>query len=215
MRDLENQRFGLLVAKKYLPGGKWLCDCDCGKQKIVLTQHLIQKHTKSCGCLLKKNGHRVDITDQRFGMLVAKEPTNLIKNHSVVWRFKCDCDKECYATLHQVRWMGKQSCGCLSYDYYVEKAMYARSKCGGIDGSNVIKISSNKLNTNNTSGYKGVCWDKKYKKWTASLRFKYKKYYLGIYDKLEDAIKARAEGEKHIYGPFLEWYEEFKRQNIK
>src|SRR5271155_5701967 len=30
---------------------RWLCACVCGNETIVLGYHLIQNHTKSCGCL--------------------------------------------------------------------------------------------------------------------------------------------------------------------
>lgn len=29
----------------------WLCKCDCGNEKIVSSNDLIQKETRSCGCL--------------------------------------------------------------------------------------------------------------------------------------------------------------------
>lgn len=33
---------------------KWLCVCDCGKEKIVYSIHLRSGKTKSCGCLQKE-----------------------------------------------------------------------------------------------------------------------------------------------------------------
>ena len=38
--------------------------------------------------------------------------------------------------------------------------------------------------------------------------FKKKCYYLGGYDRLEDAAKVRAEAEEKIFGNFLKWYQE-------
>lgn len=57
--DITGQRFGRLVAlrlhaqSKYygLRNRKWLCQCICGKQAIVVQQCLTSSHTKSCGCL--------------------------------------------------------------------------------------------------------------------------------------------------------------------
>jgi len=40
---------------------------------------------------------------------------------------------------------------------------------------------------NNTSGIKGVTWDKKLKKWKAQCKKNGKYYYLGLYDKIQDA----------------------------
>ena len=38
--------------------------------------------------------------------------------------------------------------------------------------------------------------------------FKQKCYYLGGYDKIEDAARVRAEAEDKLFGDFLKWYEE-------
>lgn len=54
-KDLTGQRFNRLVAiERY--GTKcgltaWLCQCDCGKQTVVIGSDLMKNHTKSCGCL--------------------------------------------------------------------------------------------------------------------------------------------------------------------
>ena len=31
-------------------GSRWLCRCDCGTERTVLTYNLSQEKTKSCGC---------------------------------------------------------------------------------------------------------------------------------------------------------------------
>ena len=52
--DLTGQRFGSLVALEKAPSQNhhtyWLCQCDCGNQKIIQTSHLTSGVTKSCGC---------------------------------------------------------------------------------------------------------------------------------------------------------------------
>lgn len=56
MDDLTGQRFGRLTVvrpDKYSPkshGTRWLCKCDCGKQKTVLASCLKRGLTISCGC---------------------------------------------------------------------------------------------------------------------------------------------------------------------
>ena len=54
--DLTGQKFGRLtvisrVSSNQTGHSRWLCQCDCGNKKIVLAQCLVQKCTKSCGCL--------------------------------------------------------------------------------------------------------------------------------------------------------------------
>ena len=49
--DVSGQRFGRLVAKKYLGYGSWLCQCDCGNEATVNGTKLRIGNTSSCGCL--------------------------------------------------------------------------------------------------------------------------------------------------------------------
>lgn len=50
MHNLTNQPFGKLVARRYVTGGKWLCECACGRTKEIATKNLIRHRSKSCGC---------------------------------------------------------------------------------------------------------------------------------------------------------------------
>jgi len=47
----------------------------------------------------------------------------------------------------------------------------------------------------NTSGIKGVAWDKSRNKWMASIRRNYKHIFLGRFEDIKNAIKARKLGE--------------------
>lgn len=54
--DLTGQKFGRLTVigrVKNSKGGtaRWLCKCGCGNEKIVRSDSLKNKHTRSCGCL--------------------------------------------------------------------------------------------------------------------------------------------------------------------
>lgn len=67
MTDLTGKKFGRLVVIKQANRDKWghllwLCKCNCGKEKIIQSSHLITGHTKSCECIKKetknlKHGH--------------------------------------------------------------------------------------------------------------------------------------------------------------
>lgn len=50
-----------------------------------------------------------------------------------------------------------------------------------------------------TSGVSGVCWDKRRKKWYATITYCQKEHFLGYFENKEDAIKARVEGEKKYF----------------
>ena len=54
-KTMEGHRFGHLIAKSISGKGKdnstlWLCECDCGVQKIVRTSSLRSGNVTSCGC---------------------------------------------------------------------------------------------------------------------------------------------------------------------
>lgn len=48
--DLTGRKFGRLRAKEYVSNYKYLCICECGKEKIIRSCHLKNGHTTSCGC---------------------------------------------------------------------------------------------------------------------------------------------------------------------
>lgn len=53
--DVTGKVFGRLTAVKFIPDdsdyAKWLFRCECGKEKIIMHQHVISGGTSSCGCL--------------------------------------------------------------------------------------------------------------------------------------------------------------------
>ena len=53
-----------------------------------------------------------DISNQRFGLLIAIKPTDQRKNGSVVWECRCDCGNIHYATAAKLLSTTK-SCGCV------------------------------------------------------------------------------------------------------
>jgi len=61
VNDLTGQRFGrLFVVSRAQNNSRgracWVCRCDCGNTKIVVGSNLLQGHTNSCGCILRKHG---------------------------------------------------------------------------------------------------------------------------------------------------------------
>ena len=52
-----------------------------------------------------------------------------------------------------------------------------------------------KLQKNNTSGFQGVCWNIKSKRWRSSITVKGRLIHLGTFDSTEEAAAARAEAE--------------------
>lgn len=136
------------------------------------------------------------------------------------WLCRCDCGNEVLTPLTQLTQGFKKSCGCLSHPplkeligkrfgqlTVIEYAGMYKENLKLVDGTSVaiLEANKNRLIASNTSGYTGVYQNKKNGKWMAQITFKKKTYYLGSYDKIEDAIKARQRGEE-MHDDFLEWY---------
>ena len=64
-------------------------------------------------------------------------------------------------------------------------------------------LQNQAVRTDNTSGVKGVSWDKKRKKWFAKITHKYKQIALGCYESIEDAAAAyaTAKAKFHTFNP--------------
>ena len=58
----------------------------------------------------------------------------------------------------------------------------------------------------NTSGVRGVYYDKKSNKWRARLKFKGKNMNFGSYEKFEDAVAARKKAEEEYFQTALDTY---------
>lgn len=105
-----------------------------------------------------------------------------------------------------------KSCGC-------ERIRIAKEERYRIQSSNLVEntsialISRSEPYENNSSGVKGVSWDKLKGKWKAFITFQRKRYSLGNYTSLEAAAQARRVAEEKLFGEFLDWYNnEFKKQ---
>ncbi len=72
-----------------------------------------------------------------------------------------------------------------------------------VDGTCVEMIRANTVRRNNTSGVPGVEWMAKKQRWRATICFKGKRRYLGSFENLEDAVKARKQAEGALFEPFL------------
>lgn len=116
MRDMTGVRNGRLVVVKFAGRHKkdgratWLCDCDCGQQKIVAQNNLSRSTgTKSCGCLRSEASKR---RRKRDGVW------NDSKSYSI------NGGKRCYKTRHA--W---SKAAIRHYGNKCEKCGWADARC--------------------------------------------------------------------------------------
>lgn len=71
---------------------------------------------------------------------------------------------------------------------------------------------NSKIPTNNTSGVKGVTWNKRTNKWRAYIKYHQEQINLGYYIDKENAIEAREKAELKYFGEFSPKYNELKEK---
>lgn len=202
-RDLRGQRFGRLLCLKPTRersssgGVVWRCQCDCGTECLAVSTQLLSGYKKSCGCL----GHPPlkSYTGSRFGQLTVIGYAGK-KNGMHRWQCRCDCGNETTVGQTLLQSGKTKSCGCLQAAIIADNLKL----CGGTSVT-ILQARKNKRMSTNTSGYTGVYQNKRTGKWIAQITFKRKTYYLGSYEKIEDAIKARRRGEE-MHDDFLNQY---------
>lgn len=195
-----------------------LCRCKCGEETTVDLYKLVSGITKSCGCLGAEVASRPrakDLTDRVFGRLTAKRRDgDKRRNGSAVWICECKCGKTIPVPARDLVDGNTRSCGCLlstfarSLKDYNEEHHY-------VDGA-FVPLLTQKVQDNNKTGHRGVSIRKGKNgdaRYVANITVKNKRHYLGIFDRLEDAVAARDAAEEKYYKPFLEGKENEQRRN--
>lgn len=209
--------------------GYWLCKCDCGNEVTIARNEIVTGKTKSCGCLCKENGEKsskrklIDLTGKRFNKLVVigldrkeeKVYSNGKKRMIYYWKCKCDCGQEVVISGKCLKAGRIKDCKDAKRNEiksYTKIGNEFKKKNILKEGTRLDNLSG-KISKANTSGVRGVSFKKDKNKYKATIGFKKDTYFLGYYDKLEDAKKARKNAEDKYYKPILEKYNYKNRKN--
>ena len=205
------QKFGILTVldEKYNKENKryyLLCKCECGNEKWIRKDSIKSGKQKSCGCLARgTNFKKINLVGKKFNRLTILKESGK-KGSNYTWLCKCDCGNEVVIPGNLLTTGRTKSCGCLAKETASKqsyKAMKVHQEKYIVENTNTAIISREIPMKHNTSGVTGVKWDKDKNKWLAEIEFKKKKYYLGRYEKKEDAIKARKDAEEKLHKEFL------------
>lgn len=163
----------------------------------------------------KAVGKKLDLTGQRFGRLVViRDSGERTNSKRIIWECKCDCGEISFVNLGALRSGNTKSCGCLRKEVN-SKMMKTKSfhveTIEAKKGKSLIEETSlghltQKMRSDNTSGHKGICWNKRNKKWQSQIKIKGKNINLGYFTDKQDAINARLEAEEKYFKPILEKY---------
>lgn len=191
---------------------RWLCKCNYGNEVIVGKNALVSGDTISCGCIKKINGY------EKF----LKENNNYdtsgeygIGYDSSGNKFYFDLDK--FNVIKDFYWFvnskgyvqnsnGKLLHNFLFPDYLIVDHINHKKFDNRSSNLRNVTGSQNMMNrskgTNNTSGYVGVVWHKKDHRWQAQIVVNQKNIYLGQYQDINDAIRARKKAEEKYFGEY-------------
>jgi hypothetical protein len=205
------------------------CICDCGNEIDVPGASLVTNNTKSCGCLhvesAKLMGERIrqrnkyDLsgscgigwtcnTNREF--YFDFEDYDIIKNYhwnektpegyivTTIWKN----NKPRQVFMHRLI-MQKHGYDISDNDIdHRSHKTYDNQKSNLRVCHHYQNIIATKTYSNNTSGRKGVYWDKEKNKWAVYITTNKKTKFIGRYENFEDAVKAREEAEQIYHREF-------------
>ena len=141
-------------------------------------------------------GKGKDISGMTFGYLTALSPTEKRDRKDIVWVCQCICGKTLELPATRLLRGNTKSCGCLQKEHLQRANKY-------IDQTSLRQsLEDRKESTRASSGYTGIV--AKRGKWQAAITYKGKRYALGTYSDINDAIKARARGKELVRADALE-----------
>lgn len=219
LQDLSGRRFGRLFVLNIVENivgekKKYVCKCDCGNEVVVSAYDLRDGKTKSCGCLRleRVKGQR---NPNEYEIIDGYAKVKLNNSDYMI------CDIEDWENLKRYSWSkgkggyavsGTQNGGSV---YFHKKVTNTTSEI--VDHINRNKLDNRKCNlriTNqrvngynaklsvrNTSGHKGINRSANGEKWIARIYVEGRNMYLGTYETIEEAIKARKKAEEKYYKP--------------
>lgn len=216
---------------------KWICQCDCGSPPISVTRsNLIQKHVRSCGCLNKEiarishkkyNNYELNFKDQYgiYGVGYCSNTGN-----------KFYFDMEDYDKIKHGHWIeiilsngyrslqswSPQSQSITRMHWVIVGKYYDHADRNPLNNRkyNLRKASftenaqNQSISVQNKSGFIGVYWLERLKKWIAYITVNKKRMHLGSFSDKEDAIKARLQAEAKYFKKFAPQRHLFKQYGI-
>lgn len=237
---VENSRWTVIEqAEDYItPSNKkheahWLCECSCEHhtRKIVKQSNLKNGDSLSCGCLNNENTKKMGCDNHKQNRIIECGDYCIGITYNTNMKFYFDTEdkdiiqKYCwgeYVTRDNYHYLAAK-------DPNTGKMIRMHYLFGFKNGDHIDRnplnnrknnlrhctVSQNCMNRNkridNTSGIIGVIWRKDVNKWQARINDNKRRISIGYFENKEDAIKARLQKEKELYGEFAPQINLFKQ----
>ena len=189
---------------------RWNCLCECGNETIAQGGGLKNGHTRSCGCLMKEIASDLCKSRKKAWQPVLCENYYKIPLNNGEYAL---VDIEDFDKIKEFTWYKANTGYAMSHIPNIDKGILLHrfimpiyDKCLRMDhismnkldnrkaNLRIVPFSVNVVNTNihvdNTSGYRGVCFDKGTNRWRTGIRRNGHKINIGRFDTPEAAAKV-------------------------
>ena len=208
---LSNNRY---ISPKGFSDLMWICECSCDAHTIREIRGSILRSggSKSCGCLFRNKydlsgEYGVGWTNNKEEFYFDLEDYDKIKDYT--WHkdkdgyivANCNVDgRNTTIKMHRlVVDVLDNNDVCVDHIRHIN---YDNRKSELRVVNNMQNSMNTKTSKNNTSGAKGVSWDKEKGKWEAYITVDGKRKHLGYFKEFEDAKKVRLKAEDEHFGEY-------------
>lgn len=182
----------------------WRCRCSCGKETVVQLGNLRSGHTKSCGkcnTIIAHDGFMECVVKNRRSFLFDEEDLPLVK--AGTWTVGRDGyvlgqDGDKRIRFHRMIMEVKD-------DEVIDHINGDPSDCRKENlriATQHQNSMNHSLNRNSTTGFKGVCLDKRYNKYMAHIHPDRKMIFLGYFDTPVEAALAYDKAASFYFGEY-------------
>lgn len=217
-RNLTDQRFGRLIAIKYVGlldnYRMWLCHCDCGVEKTVSAFHLTRGAVRSCGCSRQKRNIELNQQnlqhyyhyDQGTGILtrIRNCSGNPIEPKEVGWKMNCGYIHisvfRKHILAHRAAFLYMTGRFPKNDIDHINRIRDDNRWCNLREATRSENVMNQSLRKCNTSGYQGVT--QVGRRWKACGSFNRVRYHLGTYPTAQEASAAYESFAKEKHGEF-------------
>jgi hypothetical protein len=227
MINIIGDRYGRLVVLEEVSRVKYLrrysCVCDCGRIIIAYQCNLRAGKSQSCGCLRDENVSKLFSSGENEIIIYSDYAELIILDCHGEEKARAILDLDDIEKVRGYRWyLSTQGYAVaknkhnnrrnlamhrLIYPYgvmgdHVDRNRLNNRKANLREANSQENCMNQGIRSTNTSGFRGIYWDKSREKWSADIMYSGKKYHLGRFTLKEDAISARIKAEKELFGKF-------------
>jgi hypothetical protein len=215
MQEIIGKRFGKWVVRSFSYKNAsnhsfYLCHCDCGTDTTIRIDNITSGRSKGCKrCSWKKlwepeiiDEHTllIPMTQNKYA-IIDKEDFDKIKDHSWVpgpyGKYAVASIKHNMVRMHRlIMGFPQQDIDHINGNDIDNRKQNLRLCSHSQNLRNIPKSSRN------TTGFKGVCFDKGVNKFRASIKFNYKTIYLGVFNTAEEASEVYQKKALELHGEF-------------